>query len=919
MKTQLSLIAILLLVPLYVQAEHQLPTLSVEGSAMRAGTFGATPDSSGLKDTASLLKRVPGANVNRNGPLTGIASYRGMFGNRINISVDGVNMKEVGSNSMDPPLSHIPAPLTEKLTVHQGISPVSSGIESFGGSMHVESKKGRFAKGDSIETNGTSSIGYGSVDDGYYGAFLGTLANKNHKLYLSGSDERGRDYKIKNKDRQRNTRYDREAFTVGYGYQRKGHKFGINYSNNNTGHTGTPALPMDIVYIRGGLYDANYAWDLGVGLKLRTNVFYQKMRHLMDNATLRSESERPNMKMQNQHMDKHMVAEEHGNMNHGANMQQDMNNNAMNAGHEAMGGMPAKEIEKMPEEEAGEYLENNYKKHGHHDMAMNMQNRTIVEAGGIDLALDIPLLDGTLTVGVNGDQSNHEAVSTMMNREEKFFNGVERDRYSIFTEWSGPISKQASLMLGARYVHTRSNADKVNPREMMKNGLLDSEHHPHDLVRQPLRHTLVSRKTTDYLNSIKMIDPTKSKKVDSASASASASAVDTSFTNLKTVKDQYEADKATNANTPKPNYKPLYDARKEAFAEARDAFGALDNKDKFENLSADGKYLRNINSNLHNEKILGARHSKAHSEEYTNQRKKINDVSKKINRQIVKRKKDAEKFNNVDRNRNFNEVDLAAVLRFVVNPELDVEIGLARKNRAPTYQELYLWTGSKATGGFADGKTYLGDLELELETAYQVDLGFDWHVADAYLVPRFFYHYVNDYIQGTPLSDKRKEETKADLKWSNIQAHFYGIDLEAGYTLTNNLRLDAGLNYVRGERINAPTSDGDLYRIAPLNGRAQLTYEQADWMSAIEGVFYADQGDVAGYNDEEKTKGWATLNLRGKYEPYYNLVVGVGVENVIDTKRFDHLGGYVNYNVNGRGKRVAMLGRNFYAILSYSW
>ncbi|WP_084190915.1 TonB-dependent receptor plug domain-containing protein [Methylomarinum vadi] len=68
-----------------------------------------------MKDAASLLARVPGANVKRNGSLTGLVAYRGMCGNRINISVNGLNMKEVEPNSMDPPLSHIPGALTGSL------------------------------------------------------------------------------------------------------------------------------------------------------------------------------------------------------------------------------------------------------------------------------------------------------------------------------------------------------------------------------------------------------------------------------------------------------------------------------------------------------------------------------------------------------------------------------------------------------------------------------------------------------------------------------------------------------------------------------------------------------------------------------------------------------------------------------------
>ncbi len=672
MKTKIGFaIASTLIIPVTAEAEHeQLPTIVIEGSSMRAGTFGTAPDSSGLKDTASLLKRVPGANVNRNGPLTGIASYRGMFGNRINISIDGAHMKEVGPNSMDPPLSHIPAPLTGKLTVHRGVAPVSSGIESFGGSMHAESKKGRFAEGDGIETSGTAAMGYSSVEDGHFGSLLGAVANKNHKLYLSGSKEQGRDYKIRNNQKQGNSQYDREAFTTGYGFQQDGHEFGINYSNNNTGYTGTPGLPMDIIYVKGALYDTNYTWDLGDGYELRVNLFYQKMRHLMDSFTLRTSR-------------------------------------------------------------------------------MQMFNRTKVEAGGIDLAFDMPLFSGILTVGVNGDQSNHDSTSGMPNgmMPENFFNRVERDRYSVFTEWTGDVTEDLRLELGARYVHTWSDTGEV-----------------------------------------------------------------TTF----------------NGGT---------------------------------------------------------------------------------------RMADADAFNASDRKRNFNDVDLAAVLRYTVSSELDVEIGLARKNRTPTYQELYLWTGSRAVGGFADGSIYLGDQELDHETAYQLDIGFDWHNEDAYIAPRFFYHYVDDYIQGVATAEA--EAKGADLQWSNISAELYGVDLEAGYTFTDNIRFDAGLNYVRGRRVNAPTGDTDLYRIAPLNGRIQLTYEQSGWMGAIEGVFYADQGDVAGYNNELRTKGYSILNLRGKYEPYPGVVIGTGIENVLDSKHFDHLGGYTNHNrANGR---VALPGRNIYATLGYNW
>ncbi len=659
-------------VPLQVAAEEQqLPTIIVEGSYERPGTFTTAPDSSGLKDIATLLERVPGANVNRNGPLTGIAAYHGMYGNRINVTVDGAAIKEVGPNSMDPPLSHYPAPLTKSLKVQQGIAPVSSGIETIGGSMKAESRKGRFAKGDGIETSGIASMGYSSVQDGRYGVLMGSVANKNHKIFLSGSEEKGRDYKIKNNQKQVPTSYDRNAFSAGYGYQRDGHELDLNYSNADTGHAGTPALPMDIMYIRGGLYNGAYRWDFGDGYQLKVDGFYQKMRHLMDNFTMRS-----------------------------------------------LGGD-------------------------------SKQNRTNVEAEGLNLAFSLPLLDGNMAIGVNGDQANHEADITNVTKSKKinFFNGVERNRYSFFAEWGGDLVRNLSLELGGRYTHAWSDTD--------------------------------------------------------------------------------------NAGSEVPGQQA-----------------------------------------------------------------------------------DLIAFNSVNHGRNFDFVDFDAIFRYAISSQLDIELGFGRKNRAPSYQALYLWTNASSVGGLADGNTYLGDLNLKNETAYQFNMSVDWHTDKAYVSPRVFYHYISNYIQGLRTT-KAVAKGKNILQFSNIEAQLFGVDLEAGYSINDNWRLDAGLNYVRGQSLDSRAPDDDLYRMAPLNGRTQLTYEQSGWMGVMEGIFVADQGDVAGYNNELKTKGYMLLNFRGKYEPYKGVVIGTGIENVLDTKHFNHLGGYQLHNrSNGR---VAMPGRNVYATLSYSW
>lgn len=685
------LCSLVVLLPALSHAEHaQLPTIIITGDAQQPGTLSIRPDSSGLKDAASLLKRVPGANVNRSGPLTGIAQYRGLYGNRINIEIDGMSWKEVGPNSMDPPLSHTPAALTESLQVIRGISPVSSGIETIGGSMKVNIRKGNFATEDGeIEWDGIASGGYGTVDEGRFGAVFSSIANKNHKLYVNGSHETGSSYRYTKGKSLVPTQYQRNAYLLGYAYQRDGHEFNIGYSNNDTGRTGTPALPMDIQYVRGGVNTFEYSGEFD-GVAVDSSFYYQNMRHAMNNFQFR-QTPMPGMR----------------------------------------------------------------------------QNRTTVEGIGGKLTFTVPVLSGDFSFGFEGDTSAHDAHVTNPS-DARFsvdaFNGVERERHSIFAQWLGDISDKTSLEAGIRYSYIHASADRVMGRNPM----------------------LVMRGVA-------------------------------------------------------PNAMALNRA-----------------------------------------------------------------------------------FNGSVRDAEHNNVDLSLILKHAVTDKLSVELGFGRKTRAPSYQELFLWIPLEATGGLADGKTYIGHLNLNAEVAYQAELGVEWHSSDVFISPRFFYHYVKDYIQGDvstntdAIAITNAMGIDDPLQFNNIDAQLYGFDVEGSYSITDNLLFDTVLSYVRGDRTD---KNDNLYRIAPFNARTQLTYYESFWSVGIEGVFYAKQNAVARFNDELKTPGYALLNLRGQIEPISDLTIGLGIENVLGKNYADHLAGLnrVGSPELAQGSRIRSPGRNFYATVSYAW
>ena len=137
-------------------------------------------------------------------------------------------------------------------------------------------------------------------------------------------------------------------------------------------------------------------------------------------------------------------------------------------------------------------------------------------------------------------------------------------------------------------------------------------------------------------------------------------------------------------------------------------------------------------------------------------------------------------------------------------------------------------------------------------------------------------------------------------------------------TINSNWRLDGVVSYVRGERDDI---NDDLYRIAPLNGSATLSYSRSNWWTGVEGVAYARQHKVSDTNDETNSGSYALMNLRGGINIRRDLTISLGVENVFDKDYEPHLSG-INRVANSDvtvGERVPGPGRNYFATLQYQY
>ncbi|MCG3200640.1 MAG: Vitamin B12 transporter BtuB [Gammaproteobacteria bacterium] len=662
----------------------QLPSITV--TAMPLTPFQLLPEWTPLSETntASLLRRIPGANVNFNGTLAGIAQYRGLFGSRVNVLVDGMAIGNACSNNMDAPLHYLPRTTLANIEVFRGIAPVSSGIETIGGTVVADTVTPAFGESDEAELHGNISLGGQSVDEGYAASGLLSAANQRHRLYAGASRERGGDRSFGD-GTIHPSEYNRTAAEVGYGLKLGAHELSADYRRNDTGKTGTPALPMDDIYSDANIGRLGYA-GRGAGIDWTAKLYGTGIDHRMSNYEMRQV-------------------------------------------------MPGR----------------------------SRYTDADAESYGYALTGAAALFGGRMTAGVDGHLA--ENTSTVYSPLAPMFymdgfNDAERDRYGFFAEWNALFAQRWSAQLGARY------------------------------------------------NRVAM----DSSVVDSSMAAAPGG--------LRILRDR---------------------------------------------------------------------------------------------------------FNAADRDQADDNVDLVAKLGYDVTEQLALEVGFGRKTRSPSYQERYLWSPMEATAGLADGNLYVGEVGLDPEVAYQLELGVEWATARYYFSPRAFYHYVTDYIQGTPATDPvvivvaTANGDPTPLQFSNVDARLYGVDAAFGVSLTERWAVDGILSYARGERVDI---DDNLFRIAPLNAVVDVSYRRERWSAVVEGVIYAAQEEVSITNGEEESPGYALLNLYGQYTfPKQGLTFSAGVENVLGKTYRPHLNG-INRVLNSDvaiGERIPADGINGFVQARFTW
>jgi iron complex outermembrane receptor protein len=127
--------------------------------------------------------------------VSSLPSIRGLADDRLRIKVDGMDLISACGNHMNPPLSYLDPTQVGSIKVFAGIAPVSSGGDSIGGTILVESSAPEFARpGEGTLLKGEAGSFYRSNGHAMGAHLSATAAGDKLSLTYSGSTAQSGNY-----------------------------------------------------------------------------------------------------------------------------------------------------------------------------------------------------------------------------------------------------------------------------------------------------------------------------------------------------------------------------------------------------------------------------------------------------------------------------------------------------------------------------------------------------------------------------------------------------------------------------------------------------------------------------------------------------------------------------------------------------
>ncbi|PHM17659.1 MAG: TonB-dependent receptor [Sulfuricurvum sp. PD_MW2] len=263
-----------------------LQKISVEGDIVNtdlSSTTLAKKQSSTMSgDVATALKDIPGVSVYEMGSRASLPVIHGMADDRVKIDIDGMTITSACPNHMNPALSYIDTTKIESINVVAGITPVSEGGDSIGGTIAVKTKDPKFAdKAGEALISGEASGFYRSNNQARGASISATAANDKLSINYAGYAEQADNYKNGNGAIVRDTLYKQANHSATLAYKTFDGYIALKLAQSNTDYVGFPNEYMDMLANQSTSGNLIYKGKIG-SLFIDANAYRQNTDHYMN-------------------------------------------------------------------------------------------------------------------------------------------------------------------------------------------------------------------------------------------------------------------------------------------------------------------------------------------------------------------------------------------------------------------------------------------------------------------------------------------------------------------------------------------------------------------------------------------------------------------------------------------------------------
>lgn len=258
-------------------AAADIPTVVISAKLLESYPYRMEASS----DSAGLLASTPGFAIATSGGVSGLPMMNGLGDDRLKIRIGAMEVTSACANHMNPPMSYIDPKQVQTIELTAGLTPVSTGGDSIGGTINITTATPVFAKaGAFLRTEGSVSLTTRSINNTRSIGASGAVASEQFSFSFDGAHAKADSYEDGSGRTILASMYKSSNLGVTLGYRQDGHRLTMRLGAQRIPYQGYPNQYMDMT--DNSANQASLAWlgQFGWG-EVDATTYWQNTEHKM--------------------------------------------------------------------------------------------------------------------------------------------------------------------------------------------------------------------------------------------------------------------------------------------------------------------------------------------------------------------------------------------------------------------------------------------------------------------------------------------------------------------------------------------------------------------------------------------------------------------------------------------------------------